>query len=171
MTTIPGTLCTLRPWREEDTEALIWAADDVRVATEMREGFPSPFTIVEARTWIGNTKDQRVIFDFAVEVGGEAAGGVSLRIGDGDHRDFGEITFWLGHDHWGKGIATEAVGAATMYAVTRFDLQRVYALVFAENIGAGRVLEKNGYVLQGRIPEGVPNRGEVRDAVIYALDV
>ena len=166
MTTIPCPHCLLRPWHEGDAESLIWNADDVRVSSMMREDFPSPFTYKEAEAWIARAAQQVAVFDFAIVPGddpaGEAVGGVSLRIGEGEHREFGELSFWLGHEFWGQGLATEAVEATIAYAAMRFELRRLYALVFADNLAAARVLEKNGFALQGRIEEGIRNRGQLQ---------
>ena len=170
MTTITLTTCTIRPWRVEDREALIWYADDVRVAATMPQDFPSPFTFREADVWLARTVNQSPYFDFAIEVDGEAVGSISLLLGEGEHRSNGEITLWIGKDFWGRGIATEAVQAITYYGLERFDLQRVYALVFASNAAARRVFEKNEYALLGQITGGVPRQGVVMEALVYAFD-
>ncbi|MFA7248697.1 MAG: GNAT family protein [Dehalococcoidia bacterium] len=171
MTTIPCATCTLRPWRAEDREALIWHADDLRIAENIRD-FPEPFTFVEADAWLERCIPQSPCFDFAIEVDGEAVGGVSLRLGvdEGTSAWLGEITFWLGSKYRRRGIATDAVRAATFYALERFDAVRVYALVIAPNPAGVRVLEKSEYTLLGQVPEGIRHRGRIVDAMIYGYD-
>ena len=63
------------------------------------------------------------------------------------------------------------MGALTRWGIEQFDLVRVDAHVFAPNAGSARVLEKNGYVLEGRLRKRVEKRGEILDALVYAFVV
>jgi len=74
-----------------------------------------------------------------------------------------EIGYWLGEPFWGRGIATEALGAMTEYAFAHFDICRLEAGVFEWNPASARVLEKNGYVLEGRARLGVVKDGRLGD--------
>ena len=50
-----------------------------------------------------------------------------------------ELGFWLARRHWGRGIASEAVGAAIDSAWARLPhLHRIYARCYAHNAGTGR---------------------------------
>ena len=88
---------------------------------------------------------------WAIEVDGEAAGGIGIEQLTDVERVSAEIGYWLGEAHWGKGVMTEALIAVTADVFQRFDLLRIFALPFADNIGSIRVLEKAGYVLEGRL--------------------
>jgi RimJ/RimL family protein N-acetyltransferase len=48
-----------------------------------------------------------------------------------------------------------------------FDLTRIFALPFANNYGSIRVLEKAGYVLEGRLPRSTIKDGIIRDQLMY----
>ena len=63
-----------------------------------------------------------------------------------------EIGYWIGREHWGKGIATEAL-AQFLPLVTERPL---YAVVARPNAASIRVLEKCGFTYEGRI-EGAPD--------------
>jgi len=52
-----------------------------------------------------------------------------------------EVTYWIGRSYWGKGIATEALGA--FLAVERSRPLRAH--VASDNVGSRRVLEKCGF--------------------------
>ena len=54
---------------------------------------------------------------------------------------------------------TAAVRAVTAHAFEQFALTRVYALPFADNLGSIRVLEKAGFVLEGRLPRSAIKEG------------
>lgn len=57
-----------------------------------------------------------------------------------------EIGYWLGREHWGKGIASEAV-RLFLADVTRRPL---YARAASDNVGSLRVLQKAGFREIGR---------------------
>ena len=59
-------------------------------------------------------------------------------------QDEAEIKYALVRDHWGHGLATEAVGAMLAYGVQAFELSRVIATIYPENRASQRVLEKVG---------------------------
>ena len=62
-----------------------------------------------------------------------------------------EIKYALVRDHWGQGLATEAVGAMLAYGAQAFELSRVIATIYPENLASQRVLEKVGMrVLEDR---------------------
>jgi RimJ/RimL family protein N-acetyltransferase len=60
-----------------------------------------------------------------------------------------EIGYWLGKKYWGKGLTTEAVNLILKFTFENLRLHRVYATIFEENIASKRVLEKNGFKLEG----------------------
>jgi RimJ/RimL family protein N-acetyltransferase len=45
---------------------------------------------------------------------------------------------------------------------------RVHAYVFARNAASARVLEKAGYVFEGRLRRSVIKEGEILDELLYA---
>ena len=52
-----------------------------------------------------------------------------------------EVTYWIGRSYWGRGIATEALGA--FLAVERS--RPLHAHVASDNVASRRVLEKCGF--------------------------
>ncbi|MEI7926127.1 MAG: GNAT family protein [Chloroflexota bacterium] len=160
---------TIRSWRASDLESLVLHADNPRIAANLRDVFPSPYTRADGEAWLAMTEAHRT--NFAIEVGGAAVGGIGLRLGEDVHRRTAEIGYWLGEAYWGRGIVTEAVGALTRWGIEAFDLVRIDAHVFAPNVASARVLEKNGYALEGRLRKRVEKRGEILDALVYAYVV
>ncbi|MBW2632390.1 MAG: GNAT family N-acetyltransferase [Deltaproteobacteria bacterium] len=58
----------------------------------------------------------------------------------------GEVGYMIGSkEHWGKGVATEAVGLITNYALNRLNHNKISAGVIEGNTGSIKVLKKNGY--------------------------
>ena len=56
-----------------------------------------------------------------------------------------ELGFLLRPDHWGAGLASEAVGAVIAHGMTALRLMRLAAVVQTANRAAARVLEKNRF--------------------------
>jgi ribosomal-protein-alanine N-acetyltransferase len=57
-----------------------------------------------------------------------------------------ELGFLFRPDHWGMGLASEAVGGVIAHAWSDLGLTRLAAVAQTENRAAARVLEKNGFV-------------------------
>ena len=102
-------------------------------------------------------------------VAGAAVGGTGLELGTDVFRRSAAVGYWLGQPFWGRGIATEALRAVTDYAFTTLDICRLEAGVFDWNPASARVLEKAGYVLEGRSRLAVTKAGRTGDRLLYAL--
>jgi RimJ/RimL family protein N-acetyltransferase len=84
------------------------------------------------------------------------------------HRMTAEVGYWIAEPFWGRGIASAALGRATMYAYTSLGLERLQAMVFEGNAASVRVLEKNGFEFEGRLRRYVLKDGRLLDAILYA---
>ena len=62
---------------------------------------------------------------------------------------------------------TKVVTVWTEFAVAEHDLLRTQAIVYGWNAASGRVLEKAGYTLEGRLRNAVVKGNEVTDQLIY----
>jgi RimJ/RimL family protein N-acetyltransferase len=161
--------CVLRPWRDGDQAALVRHANNRKVWIHLRDRFPHPYTDADADAWIGLSSVLLPDTQFAIEVQGEAAGGIGLDIGQDVHRRSAEVGYWLGEAFWGRGVATEALAAVTELGFAKFDLCRIYACVFEGNPGSVRVLEKAGYAFEGRLRKSVTKAGRTIDQLMYAV--
>jgi RimJ/RimL family protein N-acetyltransferase len=56
-----------------------------------------------------------------------------------------EVGYWLGKEHWGKGVATEALSQF----VAQVKARPLFAHVVAHNVASIRVLEKCGFAISG----------------------
>jgi len=74
-------------------------------------------------------------------VGGEVAGNALSFVRDGRR----EVGYWIGRDHWGRGVAT----AALMAFLGEEESRPLYAGVLPANLGSLRVLEKCGFAVAG----------------------
>jgi ribosomal-protein-alanine N-acetyltransferase len=166
---IEGETCCIRSWRVGDEVALARHANSRAVWLNLRDRFPHPYTLRDAEAWVSFARAQEPETNFAIEVDGEAVGSVGFVLREDVERCSAEIGYWLGEALWGRGIATAAVRAATAYAFPTYGLTRVYALVFERNLASCRVLEKAGYVLEGRLRRSAIKDGQVLDQFLYAI--
>lgn len=162
-----GNSC-IRSLEPRDEEALVQNANDEEVVVHLRDHFPHPYTRVDARRWIEHARTSFPETQFAIACGNELVGGIGLTRQEDVHRRCAELGYWLGRRFWGQGIATRAVCALTEHAFETTDLHRIFACVFDGNPASARVLEKAGYVLEGRLRGSVYKRGRLLDQFVYA---
>jgi RimJ/RimL family protein N-acetyltransferase len=165
---LEGSRCVVRSWRREDAGALVKHANNLNVARQLRDRFPHPYTSRHAAEFLqAATMDAAGKF-FAIEVAGEAVGGVGFFPGTDIERYSAEIGYWLGETLWGRGITTEAVGLVTDYTFDRLNLLRLFGLPFADNVASRRVLEKSAYQYEGLLRASSVKFGAPRDQAVYA---
>jgi [ribosomal protein S5]-alanine N-acetyltransferase len=161
--------CIVRPWTSGDAESLHRHANNRNVSINLRDRFPFPYELENARTFLAWITAQPSPTAWAIEVNGEAAGGIGIELQSDVERVSAEIGYWLGEQAWGRGIATEALRAVTADAVQRYDLTRIFAVPFADHAASIRVLEKAGYVKEGVMRRSAIKEGRVRDQALYAF--
>jgi RimJ/RimL family protein N-acetyltransferase len=161
-------LCTIRPWAATDADSLQRHANNRHVSIHLRDRFPFPYEMEQARSFLGWIAKQPSPTVWAIEVNGEAVGGIGIELHTDVERVSAEIGYWLGEAMWGRGIATEALRAVTAEAFKRFDITRLYALPFADHAASVRVLEKAGYVREGHLCRSAIKEGKVRDQLLFA---
>jgi len=136
----------------------------------VRGTFPHPYTESDADAWLAHATDRdNAPWIFAIEVNGEAVGGIAIERGSDIETHSAEIGYWLGEPFWGRGIATAAVRGITARAFEETDLYRVSAWVFAWNPASMRVLEKAGYHREGTLIRSAVKDGVLLDRVVYAI--
>lgn len=160
---------TLRRWRSSDIDALVRYANNRKIWLNLRDRFSHPYTCSDAKSWITFCESQGTpALNFAIDLNGEAIGGIGFeRLAD-VHRMTVEVGYWIGEPFWGRGIATAALVQAVDYAFESLNIERIQAMVFTGNSASTRVLEKNGFEFEGRLKRYVLKDGHFLDALMYA---
>jgi [ribosomal protein S5]-alanine N-acetyltransferase len=78
-----------------------------------------------------------------------------------------EIGYVFHKDHWGKGYGTETVALMSDFAFKTLNLHKLHASVVAANIGSSRILEKNGFELEGRFKDHYFIEGRYYDGLFF----
>ena len=157
----------LRPWVEADAPAIAKHANNRKIAENMRDGFPYPYTIQDAYNWLNMTVNTNHIM-LAIEVQGEAAGGIGVMFQDNVYRLSAELGYWIGEQHWRKGITSEAIRKLSAYVFENTGVVRIYADIFSPNIPSMRTIEKAGFHLEGIHKKAVYKNGKLLDEHVYA---
>ena len=162
---------TLRPWEPEDAPAAARCADNPKIARWLRDVFPSPYTLEDARAYVTACirQEGRDQLCRAIVAEGCAAGSVGVFRKDDVYRKSAELGYWLAEPYWGCGIMTAAVGRLCREAFDRLDVVRIFAEPFADNLASRRVLEKAGFTLEGVLRRSVCKDGAFHDSCVYAL--
>lgn len=162
-------VCRVRSWTAADAPAIVPHANDRNVSSMLRDRFPHPYALRDAEAFLARALATRPETDFAIEVGGEVAGGIGFIPGTDIERVSAEVGYWLGVAFWGRGVVTAALRAASAWAFDAYDLRRVFAVPFADNRASCRVLEKAGFAREGFLRSAVVKDGRVHDLALYAL--
>ena len=64
---------------------------------------------------------------------------------------------------------SEAIKQLCRTAFEQYDIVRIFAEPYAQNIGSRKALEKAGFVLEGIMKKGVYKNGNFFDYCMYAL--
>ena len=158
----------LRRWHAEDLEALIRHANDARVSRGTSDRFPFPYTRQNGEDFLAG----RVV-DFsdpvlAIEIGGEACGGIGVRSEAGERRHGAELGYWLGHAHWGQGLMTRIVATYAPWVMDQLSLLRLQATVLDINPASARVLLKNGFSEEGVLRSAVMKPDGLHDLRMFS---
>jgi RimJ/RimL family protein N-acetyltransferase len=160
----------LRPFVLEDAPRVAALAGRREIA-DTTASIPHPYSVEQACEWITSHR-QRVMekkeVTYAITLGKELIGAVSLREIDADHRQ-AELGNWVGVDWWGHGYATEASQATLNYGFGTLELNRIYAHHMVRNNASGRVLAKLGMRKEGVLRQRIRKWGVYEDVVILAI--
>ncbi len=142
----------LRPWRVDDTEALVAAMQDPEI--RLWNGFAGDFGLEDVGVWLtrridwsAGTHASWAVVDAGTE---ELLGSVSLHSIDADQGD-AEIGYWTVPRARGRGLASSVVDAVCRWAFGTLPVDRIELCHAVENEASGRVAEKAGFQREGRL--------------------
>jgi RimJ/RimL family protein N-acetyltransferase len=161
---------SLIPWAISDASELALIANNKKIADNVRDAFPFPYSLKNAQDWLDLilVENDPPRF-FAITIDKQVVGSIGIVSKTDIYRKNVEIGFFLSENFWGKGIATKAIKAATSYAFREFDIGRVYAESFSDNIGSRRALEKAGFTLEATLKRNIIKNGIIKDSCIYSV--
>ena len=136
----------------------------------MTHRFPSPYTRADADAWIRVQLAEPDVRNWAIEVDGALAGGIGLTAGTLEHAGNVAVGYWVAKRFWGRGIASDALRAATAHALATLRPRRLWANVMGPNVASARVLENAGYVREAVLARAiVDRRGTAHDELVFVF--
>lgn len=161
----------LRPFVPEDAEALYLLRSDERVMAMI--GRPRTSTFADAVALIERTRaDQEAsrAVSWAVQLAGASAmcGTIGLYRPSWEHHRV-EVGYLLHPKHWGQGLMGEALRAVVDLAFERYGFHSMEAITDPRNTASRRLLEKNGFVLEGLFKENYHWNGMFLDSAVYSM--
>jgi RimJ/RimL family protein N-acetyltransferase len=156
-----------------DKDALVEHLQEQEIARNTLS-IPYPYAEADAKAWIeeriSHREAQPAETTFAIRnsdgrlIGAVGAG--SFDVG-ASHRT--NIGYWLAKPYWNRGITTEAVARFAEYAFAELDVVRLTAEVFAWNGASARVLQKVGFVQEGRLRRHRRKEDALVDVLYFGL--
>lgn len=181
---------TVRRHRTTDAPSMAKHANNKRIWDNLRNRMPHPYTEQDAQNWVNvcNTPDNQrasgpwtaehgaqgppLPGNYAIVVAGEACGSIGLDWNDPSDVYFrnAEIGYWLGEEHWGKGVMGIVVPAFIDWAWRTFGfLIRINGETSTTNIGSRKCLEKAGLVVEGGRKMGSWKNGVAQDEILLGM--
>ncbi len=158
----------LRDLEEMDIFKLAEYANNKKVSVNLRDAFPSPYTVENAKEFVEMVNKQNPKTFFAIEYRGEYVGNISLSVGTDVYRNSAEIGYFIGEPFWNKGIATKAVNLMTDFGFEKLGIVRIYTGVFGFNKSSQRVLEKCGFSKEAIFKSSITKNGKIYDEIRFA---
>jgi len=136
-------------WTVDELERSAWRQRLRRYREEMAQGTGMPFLIFETAT-------------------GALAGGISIGNIRYGVAQTGQVGYWMGRDHAGKGLMREALAAVVEHGFETLRLHRIEAACIPDNDRSIHVLEKAGFRREGLLRSYLRINGVWRDHILYA---
>ncbi len=161
-------IVTIRKFRRNDKFRMAEIANNEKIAANLRDAFPSPYSVEDARKFISMCLRQDPYQVFAIEFEGEYVGNIGLHRQDDVYRKSAELGYFIGEPWWNRGITPRAVNLICDYGFRELDVIKIFSGVFSFNTPSQRVLEKCGFTLEAILKSAVIKNGEICDEYRYA---
>ncbi|KAL4730351.1 hypothetical protein ACLX1H_002385 [Fusarium chlamydosporum] len=167
-----------------DAAAMADAANNKSIAVNMRNTFPSPYSLSDAQNFLinmackpdGTSYPQHNGIFLKPNTTGNLSeeplfiGAIGMMPKNDIYFRTWEIGYWLAEPVWGKGYATEVTKAFVRWCFETWpELNRIEALVTERNTGSHNVLTKAGFVQEGVRRGAIFKNGEILDEVVFGL--
>ena len=130
----------------EDAPSLAKYANNRKIWQNIRDAFPSPYTLDHAKDYIKGMQEMESQRIFAITLDGAAIGSIGIHPNQLPNKRYNaELGYWLGEEFWRQGIITEALRLIKSYGFSILALHKIFAEVYDHNIGSMRALEKAGF--------------------------
>ena len=157
---------TLNQLSLTDKATVVQLAGNEKIA-RMTLNIPHPYNEQDAQAWIEASNDnfkEGAEYNFAIRNPKtlELMGAIGLIMAPKDNR--AAVGYWMGEPYWNKGYTSEALKALLKFGFMELKLNKIYATHLLSNPASGKVMIKNGMVLEGELMDHY-KKGEVYRSV------
>jgi RimJ/RimL family protein N-acetyltransferase len=152
-----------------DLGSLVSFANNRKIAQNMTDQFPHPYTIESGKAFIEHATKNSPINIFAIDVDNRAVGGIGLHPQTDIYSKNAELGYWLAEQYWGRGIVSKAITKMLDYGFENFNVTRIFARPFGSNIASQKALEKAGFKLEAKFEQTLFKNGKFEDELVYAV--
>ncbi|MBC7910536.1 MAG: GNAT family N-acetyltransferase [Pyrinomonadaceae bacterium] len=164
----------LRPWREEDIDALYEAASESikEISTWMPWCHPNykreesaAYIMSRDEAWKNDTEYGFAIFDVETKTFLGSLGLNHIR----REWQMANLGYWIRTGWTGRGIASRATRLGARFAIEQLGLQRIEIVASVGNLPSQRVAEKAGALREAVLRKRLLVNGQPHDAVMFSL--
>lgn len=159
----------LRAFQASDATTLVRLCNNKKIWENVRDHFPHPYTLKDARAFIKIATSKNPQETFAIDYEENLVGGIGIHPQADVYSLTAEIGYWVGEPYWRKGIASEAVKLITGYGFEKLGLHKIYAGCFEFNVASQKVLLKAGMHKEAVLRKSVFKNGVICDEIRYAI--
>ncbi len=161
----------LRPIQDGDLDRLVEKANDERIS--QFTDLPYPYERDHAATVISLAREERRLgksYHLAIaSLDDDALVGMAGLVSVDQESQNAEVGFWVSPDHWGKGLAFEAVDLLLEIAYEGLDLTKLYGVVLEGNEASIELLERLRFTEEGRLRWHTKRGDRWMDKIFYGL--
>ena len=126
----------------------------------------SKYDLSSARQYIAAINESKTDYIWGIIYKGSHVGNIKLGMINYEHKT-GYLSYLIGDKScYGRGIGTFSVGKIVGAASSDFGLEKLKAGYYINNVGSARVLEKNGFSIEGVLKYDAVFEGARIDTVI-----
>ncbi len=158
----------LKQWDIKDKDLLVNLCNSVD-RKYLSNRLPYPYTNESAEWWLNRVEgiDGKDGIFRAIVVDGEYIGNISVELKEDVYQKDCEIGYFLLDEHAGKGIMTQAVSLICELSFSQLDILRISGLIYEPNVASAKILERNGFILEGTLRNAVFKNGNVYNLKMY----
>ena len=161
----------VRAARSDDVDNLYARRNDPEVAELQDWEYPYPMekavSLISSAVEMGRPRNEEWWPAMVCLQSGEVVGDLVVHL-TWEGRT-AEVGYSLDRRHWGNGYATEALTALVDFLFDGLGVTRVFGMLDPANPRSARVLERTGFLYEGRTRSSYWKEGEVSDDLIYGM--
>lgn len=149
---------------------VLYAGNPKIAATTLN--LPHPYDEKDAVFWLntayqGFKNGHQHVFGIYLKVTNELIGGMGLHLNH-THEN-AEVGYWIAEPFWNKGYCSEALQQILNYGFNKLKLHKIYARHLIGNPASGKVMIKNGMILEGELIDHYKKGNEYRSVKQFRL--